>query len=88
MLVCMAIPVRDLLDRLDESAAALEDLLDRHPGRHLLAEYEATVLEQSDASPGHLSDLLARIEQATFSLRSEGLKGPERLSALHDGVGI
>jgi hypothetical protein len=88
MLVCMAIPVRDLLDRLDESAATLEDLLDRHPGRHLLAEYETTVLEQSDASSGQLSDLLARIEQAIFSLCPERQKGPERLSALHDGFGI
>jgi hypothetical protein len=88
MLVCMAIPLRDLLDRLDESAATLEDLLDRHPARHLLAEYETTVLEQSDASPGHLSDLLAPIEQAIFSLCSEGTTGRERLSALHNGFGI
>jgi hypothetical protein len=54
----------------------------------LLAEYETTVLEQSDASPGHLSDLLARIEQAIFSLCSEGTTGRERLSALHNGFGI
>jgi hypothetical protein len=84
----MAIPVRDLLDRLGESAATLEDLLDRHPGRHLLAEYESTVLERSDANSGHLSDLLARIEQTIFSLCSEGREGTERLSALHDGFGI
>ena len=88
MLVCMAIPVRDLLDRLDESAATLEDLLDRHPGRHLLAEYETTVLEQSDTSPGHLSDLLARIGQAILSLSSEGRKRPERLSALQYGIDL
>jgi hypothetical protein len=88
MLVWMAIPVRDLLNRLDESAATLEDLLDRHPGRHLLAEYEATVLERSHADSGHLPDLLARIEQAVFSLCSGGREGTERLSALHDGFGI
>jgi hypothetical protein len=88
MLVCMATPVRDLLDQLDERAATLEDLLDRHPGRHLLAEYETTVLEQSDASPGHLSDLLARIEQAILSLCPEGREGRERLSARHAAVGI
>jgi hypothetical protein len=35
-----------------------------------------------------MSDLLARIEEAIFSLRPEGREGPERLSALLGGVGI
>ena len=60
----------------------------QHPGRHLLAEYETTVLERYDASPGHLSDLLARIERAILSLCTEGRRGPERLSPLHDDVSI
>jgi hypothetical protein len=37
-----------LLDRIDERPALLERLLDDHPGRHLLAEYETTLLERPD----------------------------------------
>lgn len=61
----------DLLDRVDESAERLSDLLDRHPGRHLLAEYEATVLERHDFCPLRASDLLARMESVIVSLTAQ-----------------
>jgi hypothetical protein len=66
MLACMV--ASDLLDQLDERAATLEGLLDRHPGRHLLAEYEATVLECSVFSPAQAADLLIRLEHVIASL--------------------
>ena len=66
MLACMA--ATNLLDQLDERAATLEGLLDRHPGRHLLAEYEATVLECPAFCPARGADLLVRLEQVISSL--------------------
>jgi hypothetical protein len=68
MLVYVAVSASDLLGQLDERAASLETLLDRHPGRHLLAEYETTVLECPAFCPAHGVDLLTRIEQAIASL--------------------
>ena len=58
----------DLLHHLDERAATLGRLLDGHPGRHLLAEYEATVLECPAFCPDRGADLLTRIEQAISNL--------------------
>jgi hypothetical protein len=58
----------DLLDQLDERAVALESLLDRHPGRHLLAEYETTILECPGFCPAHAADLLTRIQQMISEL--------------------
>jgi hypothetical protein len=54
----------DLLDQLDERAVMLESLLDRH----LLAEYETTVLECPAFCPAHAPDLLMRIEQVISGL--------------------
>jgi hypothetical protein len=58
----------DLLDQLDERAFALESLLDRHPGRHLLAEYETTILECPGFCLEHAADVLVRIEQMISEL--------------------
>ena len=75
----MTMGAEELLDRLDQRAALLEALLDRHPGRHLLAEYEAALLEpccflpklHSDAELlDHASNLLARMEQVISSLHA------------------
>lgn len=68
----------DLLDRVDESAERLSDLLDRHPGRHLLAEYEATVLERHDFCPLRASDLLARMESVIVSLTAQRASETEK----------
>lgn len=43
-----------LLDQIDERAAQLERLLDDHPGRHLLAEYEVAVLDRPGLVKGML----------------------------------
>jgi hypothetical protein len=75
----MTVDAEELLDRLDERAVFLEMLLDRHPGRHLLAEYEATLLEPCCFLPelhcdpellDHAADLLARMEQVISSLNA------------------
>ena len=58
----------DLLDQLDERAVTLESLLDRHPGRHLLAEFETTILECPGFCTAHAVDLLVRIEQMISDL--------------------
>ena len=73
----MTMDADELLDRLDERAVLLETLLDRHPGRHLLAEYEAALLEPCCFLPklhcnpellDHASHLLERMEQVISSL--------------------
>jgi hypothetical protein len=75
----MTMGADELLDRLDERAVLPEALLDGHPGRHLLAEYEAALLEPCSFSPklhcdaellGHASNLLARMEQVISSLHA------------------
>jgi hypothetical protein len=77
----MVASVGDLLDQLDERAVALESLLDRHPGRHLLAEYETTVLECPGFCPAHAADLLRRIEQMISDLSA----APSNEQSLQDG---
>jgi hypothetical protein len=79
----------DLLDRLDERALLLEMLLDGHPGRHLLAEYETTLLEPCCSPPqlqrnpellDHASNLLARMEHVILSLGASSSEvGPGRI---------
>jgi hypothetical protein len=73
----MTMAAEELLDRLDEQAILLEALLERHPGRHLLAEYEATLLEPCCFVPklhrdpemlDHAANLLARMEHVISSL--------------------
>jgi hypothetical protein len=73
----MTMDADELLDRLDERAVLLETLLDGHPGRHLLAEYEAALLEPCCFLPklhcnpellDHASHLLERMEQVISSL--------------------
>jgi hypothetical protein len=76
----MAASAGDLLDQLDERAVALESLLDRHPGRHLLAEYETTVLECPGFCPAHAADLLKRIEQ----MISDVSANPSHEQRFHD----
>lgn len=50
----------DIYKLLDEQAAALERMLDNHPGRHLLAEYETSVLENANCTA---EDALALLEK-------------------------
>jgi hypothetical protein len=81
----------DLLDRLDERALLLEMLLDGHPGRHLLAEYETTLLEPCCSPPqlqrnpellDHASNLLARMEHVILSLDASSSEvGPGSIPA-------
>ena len=75
----MTMGADELLDRLDERGVLLEALLDGHPGRHLLAEYEAALLEPCCFLPklhrdpellDHASNLLARMEQVISSLNA------------------
>jgi hypothetical protein len=67
-----------LMDRIDERAALLERLLDDHPGRHLLAEYETTLLDRPGLAEPRLTadrsfehevvELLARVDDQIASL--------------------
>lgn len=71
--------VETLAAALDRSAAALARLLDSHPARHLLAEYEAVFLDRRpciepivhDADGSGAQDLLARMEVAIEALVRE-----------------
>ncbi len=66
------------LDRIDRRAALLDRLLDGHPGRDLLAEYEIRVLERPGLAEGYLvedpsfrhdvEELLARIDKQIADL--------------------
>ena len=81
MLQAMSIPVRTMLEELDRRAAQLDALLDRHPGRHLLAEYEAEFCDREDVllervaeDPGlesYVADLLRRMEGMVAALEPD-----------------
>ena len=61
-----------LLDRIDARAALLERLLDDHPGRHLLAEYETTLLERPGLAEADLTDASFRHEVEGLLARIDG----------------
>jgi hypothetical protein len=69
---------------LDRRAAALACLLDSHPARHLLAEYEAVFLDRQpcvERAADHddalsASDLLARMEAAIDVLLRDAARPP------------
>ena len=61
-----------LLDRIDARAALLERLLDDHPGRHLLAEYETTLLDRPGLAEAELSVASFRQEVEGLLARIDG----------------